>query len=355
MIKKLTVPIVFALVLALLVSTAAFAADDPPPLKHLHVYGQITALGENSFTVQPVKEGSEEITFMVDPDTHYRDLKTGPADFDQLDVGGKAAVRGQVGGDQQIRAQFVLLLPDDFSPGDRFDRRARGQVSEINLNANTFSLLTMNGRTFPFTVGAETRFIGRADGLTDLRISQPVIAAGRPDGDGPALATAVITRPGPRPKPFAGTVTDVDPSAGTFLLNTRRGDQLTFAVDENTQFISPEDEIQSLADMQVDMVAVLGALPPEDGVHLVTRIAIGEKGDLPKFELKVRGRITALGDHSLTVQTVAGRTILFQTSDETRLRGRAGIQSLDDLEIGMGVFIGGRELDTGALFAQWVV
>jgi len=356
MIKKLTVPLIFALILTLLVSTVAFAADATPLIRIQLAYGAIVALDENSFTVQSPTDGGAEFTFFVDQNTAFRAIKDqAAADFSDLELGGKVAVRGQVGDDDQITARFVLLLPDDFSPAGRFSVRTCGQVSKINLDAGTFSVGRLNGESATFVVGEKTRFVGGVKDLSDLRISQSVVVTGKVDQDGSNLAVVILTHKDNTPRPFAGTIAGVSPAAGTFQLTTRQGIAITFAVDENTQFISPNKDIQSLAAVQPDMVAIVVASSQNDGVNLVTRIAVGERDDFPKFEIKVRGQITALDANSLTVQTGRGETLVFQTTEETKFRGRADIQSQGDLEIGMHIFIGGRELDTGELFAQWIV
>ena len=47
--------------------------------------------------------------------------------------------------------------------------------------------------------------------------------------------------------------------------------------------------------------------------------------------------------------------LVIQITDDTKFRGRSDIKALDDLEIGMNIFIAGQELEAGKMFAQWII
>ncbi len=256
-----------------------------------------------------------------------------------------------------MMARRVLLLPDGFLPGQRFSLRVRGHVVAIDLDANTFSLQTRNGKRLTITVMDRTRFIGHVTDLNDFQSGQSVVVVGRAIEDAPAQAAVIYTSVSSNPKRYAGTIDEVILTAGTFVLSTRQGSELTFAVNENTQFASPYNEIQNLSDMKAGMVAIVIAIAKDDGNsnYVATRITVGEKTDFPNFGIKVGGKISALDEDSLTIHTRRDVILILHITDETKFRGRSDIKTLDDLEIGMNIFIAGQELDTGKLFAQWVI
>ena len=165
----------------------------------------------------------------------------------------------------------------------------------------------------------------------------------------------IYTPANSNPKRYAGTIDEVILTAGTFVLTTRQGSELTFAVNENTQFTSPNNEILNLSDMKAGMVAIVIAIAKDDGNTVATRIIVGEKTDFPNFAIKVGGKISALDEDSLTIHTRRDVILVIQITDETKFRGRSDIKALDDLEIGMKLFVAGQELEAGKLFAQWII
>jgi len=357
MTKKITISVVFAFALTLLVSVVAFAAQDPPPIMYQRVYGEVVAVQENSFAVQSMKE-SGEITVYVDQQTKfYASKNEGDVDFNDVQLGEKVVVGWQVNDFGQMMARRVLLLTDGFLPGQRFNLRVRGHVVAIDLDANTFSLQARNGERLTITVIDRTRFIGHITDLNDFQMGQSVVVVGRAIEDAPAQAAVIYTPASSNPKRYAGTIDQVILTARTFVLSTRQGSELTFAVNENTQFTSPNNEILDLSDMKAGMVAIVIAIPKDDGTsnNVATRIMVGEKTDFPNFAIKVGGKISALDEDSLTIHTRRDVILVIQITDKTKFRGRSDIKTLDDLEIGMNIFIAGQELETGKLFAQWVI
>ena len=63
----------------------------------------------------------------------------------------------------------------------------------------------------------------------------------------------------------AGTITAVDPSAGTFGLQSREGQSYIFFVTSETRFISRDGSINSLADLEPRMNAVVVAIRSDTG------------------------------------------------------------------------------------------
>ncbi|MBE9525243.1 MAG: hypothetical protein IMY76_09090 [Chloroflexi bacterium] len=355
MMKKITIPVVSALILALIVCSVAFAGDDPPPKKNQFVYGEVVVIDKISFTVQSFRE-SRDVTYGVNEETIFHESKFGGMiSFLDLTIGAKVAVHGQSNDVGQMIGQRVLLLPDEFNPMVLFSLRVRGQIDSIDPDTKNFSLRLRNGKSVIFTLIEKTRFIGQDRNLSDLQIGQNVIVVGKLRDDAPALAAVIVTHVRNTPKRYAGVITDVKPFSEIFILSTQQGDEMTFIVSEKTKFTSPNNEIQSLSDMQTGMLAIVLTVTENDGIATATHIGIGNKDDIPKFEIKAVGQISALGADFLTIQTRRDEMLVFQITSETKFRGRSGPDSLDDLEMGMNIFIGGQELEAGELLAQWII
>jgi hypothetical protein len=302
-----------------------------------------------------MKEGGEIIVYVDEGTKFYASKNGGEVDFNDLQLGEKVVVLWQVNDLEKVMAQRVLLLPDGFLPGQRFSLRVRGHVIAIDLDANTFLLQARNGDSMTTTVMDRTRFIGPVTGLNDFQIGLSVIVVGRAVEDSPGQAAVIYTPASSNPKRYAGTIDEVILAAGRFELSTRQGSELTFAVNENTQFTSPNNEILSLIDMKAGMVAIVVAIAKDDGSTVATRIIVGEKTDFHDFAIKVGGKISALDEDSLTILTRRDGILDIQITDDTKFRDRSDIKVLDDLEIGMNIFIAGQEIEAGKIFAQWII
>jgi hypothetical protein len=168
--------------------------------------------------------------------------------------------------------------------------------------------------------------------------------------DGSMLAKAVragTPRQASRQR-YAGQIVSVDTAASTFTLKPRRGDQdLVFVVDENTRFRGKDGSVESLDDLEPEMVAVVVAKEQEDGTLLALGVGAAKRDQLPQFEAKVRGRVLSVGNNSFTMQTRSGEVSILVTGS-TAFRARGGqVGGLEDLQEGMIVAVGGKDLGNG--------
>ncbi len=148
----------------------------------------------------------------------------------------------------------------------------------------------------------------------------------------------------------AGSITAVDPAAGTLSLATLQGESLVFQTDGSTQYFG---QVHSLADLQPGMAAVVGATQLEDGSYLAVRVTAREK---PLFDVKIAGRVTAVEIGSFTIHGRDGQTHTFQVTPATRFRSLRGqVMSLKDLRLGMGVGVAARYTEEGQLRAVVVI
>jgi hypothetical protein len=147
----------------------------------------------------------------------------------------------------------------------------------------------------------------------------------------------------------AGTITAVDPSAGTFGLQSRAGESYTFYVTSETRFKSRDGSINSLADLQPEMLAIVVAIRNDAG--LLQALGVGATTPQPRPELtRHLGTVTAVSPQAgtLTIETRSGESLTFQTSERTRYRSKDGsIQGLGDIEVDMLALVVAAEVDGG--------
>lgn len=172
------------------------------------------------------------------------------------------------------------------------------------------------------------------------------IALASGEGDG-------IEDHGPRNR-YGGKVTAVDRSGGEFTIVNRRDQSFTFKVNEATEFHSRDGSLHSFEDLSVAMLVMVFAVGNEEG-NLVAKHVIAINPNWLRGQ-GARGRVTAVGSSSFSIENRAGEELTFLVDDDTRFISRGGqVQSLDDLEDGMGVGVKFIEQEDGSLLAKAVL
>jgi hypothetical protein len=359
--KKIVIPVVAALVLTLIaglvVSSHVLAQGAGPLGRWLRarpVLGQVTLIGKAEFTVK-TKDGTEQ-TFTVDDSTRYRSKDKAELTFADLKTGQWVAVVTGRGQGASNLARFVVTLPEGLDP-TQFEG-ARGKVSAVNPAASQFTLENQQGEKTVVTVDAETVYRGEASSLADLQEGMLAgVISKEMAGDG---LVARIVRAGDPIGVHFGEISEVNTSAGTITLKTQRTSQeLTVSVDESTRFRSKSNEIAGLRDLKTGMVAMVVTKTPAgeeqtDAPLKAVLVAAGDKSDLPKADLRVGGRVVSLDQNAFTIEDRDGKQYTFQTTGDTRIRGRE-INSFADLKTGMLALVGAKDLGNGPYQAQVVL
>ena len=253
----------------------------------------------------------------------------------------------------------VSAAEDDPEAG-RF--RAAGEVTGVDPASSTFTLHTRAGEDLVITVTDETRFVsrqGEIQGLEDLEAGMKAVVRGEVTADGAHIAKMVgVGTPGDRAdhKRYAGAVTSVGDSS--FSIQPRDGGEVTFLVDENTEFHSRDGSVNGLDDLKIGMHVGVGAAVQDDGSLLALNVLAAHRPDRPRPDVDVRGagRIVDLGDREFTIETRDGRRMTFAVTEVTAFKSRNGqVSSFGDLEIGLGVAVGGVKSADGQLTAVWVL
>ena len=356
MFKKVTLPLLLALVLSLVMNNTALAAPAGPEGRGARPRGGIgTVVSAVDGLLVVERRNGQTLELAVDDLTTLRELDGSLIELEDLRAGDSVltiVVKPEQG---ELTARLVVRVPADFDPREaQFGRRAHGEVTAVDLSTGTFSLRTPAGEELTFVTDEGTHYLGSLESLADVEAGERVFVMGMALPDGSVLALAVGQRiPLER---YAGTIVDVNPSPDSFSLETRAGEVVTISVDEDTRYKSRDGKINTLANLKPDMAALVATRILEDGTPMAVIVAAGDKPDLPEFEVKRAGQVTAVGTDSFTIQARDGEEYTFSVDEETRFVSRnQQVKSLADLEVGLRIGIGGEELDDGSLLAVVVL
>ncbi len=355
MFKKSVFGWFLALALALVATVGAFAATSnegtPPPdpiarpARHI---GQVTAVGDNTFTLKLLDGKTVQIA--VDDDTRFRKAGGGEASFADITVGrwvAGAVKPPQEGEEGVLHARVVIILPEDFDPARLKNiHRYPGKVSTVGNDSLTIQ--TRDGQSLTFAVTDQTRFRSRdgaVKGLDDLKPEMPVLVIAK-DDNGQLTALAILAgEPDRRGERHIGKVTAVGNDSLT--IQTRDGQSLTFAVTDQTRFRSRDGAVKGLDDLKPEMPVLVIA---KDDNGQLTALAVFAGEPERRGERHI-GKVTAVGNDSLTIQTRDGQSLTFAVTDQTRFRSRDGaVKGLDDLKPEMPVLVIAKD-DNGQLTA----
>jgi len=356
MFKRYYAPVFISAILSLLVTNLAFAKSNEDPRRPRgggRGIGQIIALGVDQITVNS-RLGEEHVIF-VDENTRYREIEGETIGFEDLQVGdwiaGIVRFDADLGGPL---ARLILLLPEDYDPSQRLGFRRRGKVLEVDTEAKILTLQTRAGSELTVIINENTLFKGGVDDLSDLQEGMVAAVAGIKQADGGLLAHVVLARH-PLVK-LAGEIKSIDLGGSSFILDTRRGEEVSILVDEQTKFRSREGEINGLEDLQPGVVAVVLAKKEEGGILVALGVAAGTWDQLPHLDLRVAGRVLQVGEDSFSIKVRDGEQYTLIVTDETRFRSRGGVvQGLEEMRPGMPVAIGAVQLEYGSYEAKLVL
>ncbi len=257
-------------------------------------FGQVTAVGQNQFTV---KNKNVEKTIMVNSQTKFYAWNGEGRAFSDLQVNGWVIVRVSRQADGSVLALQVILLPQGFD-GSQLNQRAAGIITAVNAAAGSFSLKNGNSQELTFTTNTSTVFLGNVNSLSKLAVGMAASEGGIKQSDGSLLAAVIAAR-----QPLSrhiGKITTVDPAASTFTLQTAKGGNTTYQVDANTTFRSPADEVKSLSDMKTGMAAAVASKAGTNGTQLAVTVLAGDLADLRPGSWTA-GTVTSAGSDSFTI------------------------------------------------------
>jgi hypothetical protein len=189
--------------------------------------------------------------------------------------------------------------------------------------------------------------------LDDVAVGDHVVVHARPAEDSTLLARVVAVVPVGQEGDIAlrGLVTAVEDT--TLTVRTRRG-EIAVLADEQTLFRVPGVEDPTIADVQAGQVVLVLGRPEGDESFRAAAVTVVPRGVVVRRHT-VHGKVTAVGERTLTVDTPRGEQFVF-VDENTRLR-MPGVEDPDFADITPGTWIvavGSRNED-GSLQARLIV
>lgn len=221
---------------------------DPGGRFAIRVRGEVTAVDPAAGKFRIMKRDGRELTFFVDEDTRYGGQLE---ELSGLQVGWKAGVAARQEDDGGKRIATLVIA------GERPQRfKARGTVTAVDSQAGKFRLKTDPDEVLTFFVDEDTRYGGQLEDLSDLQVGWVAGVAAVEDPEGKNIARWVAAGEKRDRIHARGEITALD-AAGKFRLQTLKGDELTFFVDENTRY---QGQASTFADLQVGWKAGVRAV-----------------------------------------------------------------------------------------------
>ena len=352
MLKKITIAVLIAfLAAAPLVGIAAAQTDTPPGSEGdraggKKALGQVTSIGDSFFTTR-TRNG--ELTLLVTENTVFKNRDGSEASFGDLSVG-RWVVGVFIRDDEcNLSARLVVLLPEDFDPANIKLVWLRGEVDKINNGQNTFTIITPDGRSVTINGDDNTRWRGTLTELRDLEKGMQVGVGAVEQEDGSLLAKAVAAgiREKVERKRAAGKVVSVGSSSLT--IDTQSG-SMTFSIIEKTRFVSQDDSVNSLEDLEIGQ-GVLVIYVEREGELVALVVGVGDgQGQKAK---RVGGTVQSAGGSHLSIRTGNGQKMSFTVDGNTIIKSKDGsVDDLNDLKNGMPVIVVFVIQEDGTLLAK---
>jgi len=336
MFKKVVVPLIAAILLAVTFSGTAMAAEgDHPEL--LKARGEVIAVDPAAGKFRIEKSDGTVLTFFVNEETTFRGLES----LDEMQVGWKAGVTAREGEDEKLWAVLVIA-------GDTSDiNHVRGKVIDVNTSAGKFSIETHDGTEMRFFVDEKTRYGGQISSLEELEIGMGAGVAYTEHSEGKLITVGLIAGSAPDLIKANGEVAAVDATLGKFEIVTADGTRMGFFVDEKTRY---QGQLSSLEDMQVGWQAGVTAKEGEDGTFTVVLVIAGIRPETVRAQGTIVGVDTAAGKFLLEKED--GSVLTFIVNEKTTYKGQ--VEGIRDLEEGMRAAVGGYKELEGKLIARVV-
>jgi hypothetical protein len=352
MFKKISLALITALLITGSLSGVAAAQSDTPPAadgdktgKSRAAIGQITSIGDSSFTLQ-VKDN--EVTILVTDDTVFKNQDGTEASFGDLEIDRWVAGRAARNDDDALVARQVILLPEDFDPANINLIKLGGEVDKINNGQNTFTIITKDGESVTLNVDENTRWKGPLSELKDLEKGMKVGLAAKEQADGSLLAKVIAARSGERELSRAiGKVSSLGDNSLT--IDARNG-SMTFGVTSDTRFRSQDEDFDSLEDLEIGQ-GVLVIFNDQETNPTALAIVVG-KGEGRKAK-RVIGTVQSAGGSHLTIQSKEGEKMSFTVDENTVIKNKDGsVTDLNDLKNGMNALVVYVIQEDGTLLAK---
>jgi hypothetical protein len=295
-----------------------------------------------TFTVAARHQGEQKV--VTNSNTVFLIPGVEDPGIDDLEVGQQVLVKGQQGGEGNLIADWVVVLP-------RAAHVVRGIVTGID--GSSIFLRTREGTMNVVTSEDTVFFIPQVEdpGIDDVRLGDGVLAVGELEGHGTVAARAVAVQPHAFQRfTVRGKVIRTD--GPTLVVENPHGQERILTTDE-TEYRIPGVEDPGLDDIKEgDFIVAAGTQQGEEGIFMAKFIAVIPHR-LDELE-RARGRVAAIEGSVLTLENEQG-LITVLTNENTRYR-IPGVEDpgLDDIQVGDLAITVGQPEESGNFLAKGI-
>lgn len=192
--KKISFSIVVVLIVAMLTSSLALAAEMPASAfsRPGSRFGMVASISDNSFTLK--NGGGKENTVLVSSTTRFIKINGDPKTFKNLGVDQGALAFGTIDENKDLDAKVVVLAPRRFNRGDWSGPRQYGRVISVDTAKESLLVYTPNG-FMTFTVDEDTHFPGSVNGLGAVKAGMTVFLGYKQGKSSKLMLKALIAIP----------------------------------------------------------------------------------------------------------------------------------------------------------------
>ncbi|TET80626.1 MAG: hypothetical protein E3J37_10820 [Anaerolineales bacterium] len=228
----------------------------------VRVFGEITGAVSVGGSFSLEKRGGEVVTIQTNERTRFRSRDGLIQGLDDLEAGMVALAIAVEQEDGELLALVIAAgykedLPDNL-------RKFQGEIIGVVPGQGIFTLTTREGEAITFQTSDRTRFRSRDGSVTDINdLKKGMIAlVGALQTEEGTLLAGFVTAWNPANHPgvdvrASGRIVSLGDRS--FTIETRGGDRMTFSVDGSTKFRSRDGSVKGFDDLQVWMIAIVGA------------------------------------------------------------------------------------------------
>lgn len=162
--------------------------------------------------------------------------------------------------------------PPPQGRGERRPPHVLGEITELGDNSITMEIrpsLELTVEVTEFTV-----YLGSLESFDQLEVGMVIAVMGHRSGEGTLEARAIVAEEDlPLGTRIAGEVTAV--TSSTIAIETRSGEAFRFNVVSSTEFLSPENDVQSATDIAVGDHVTIFFVQAANGTLTANVISVG--------------------------------------------------------------------------------
>lgn len=260
--------------LVALVIVAAKQDDIPDRVR---VFGEIMGVVSTRGSFSLEKRDGKVVTILTNERTRFRSRDGSIQGLDDLETGMVAVIIAVEQEDGGLLALVVAAGYKEDLPNNL--RMFKGDITKVVPGQGSFTLKTQEGEVISFQTNDRTRFVSRDGSVTDIHdLKKGMIAlvgaVEKEEGSLMAIFVAAADFPD-RPVDVRVGGQIIYLGERSFTIETRGGDRMTFSVDGSTRYRSRDGSVEGFDDLQVGMIAIVGAKELRNGELKAVWVGVG--------------------------------------------------------------------------------